>query len=483
MNASTSRKSHPVTAWLNSLLVLAMLGLIGWWGHTYHWQFSGKSHASGSPQSSPTGSVASDESGVLPDKPNVTVSTADHLPSIEFSSAAGAKDSGINVVPVERKSMDEVVLANGVVDYDQTKVAQLSLRVGGSVWRVEKHLGDYVERGETLAIVDSAAVGEAKANLLEACVVYRLKTQHLGRISKIKDAVAGREIIELEAATELARTQRFNAFQKLINLGFKIQLEEIETLSADELANRLHRLGLPEALSQETSSDNLIPLVSPLSGVVTKCDVVRGETVEASTPFYVVADTRRMWIQLNVRQDDANRLKIGTPVIFSGDMRTPQVTAELTWIGTEIDPRTRTIQARAEVENPPLDGEQNSTGTARLLSAGAFGTARILIQKQENVVVVPDEALHWQWEIGKEVVFVAEDAGRRFHPQVVSKGLARDGYVQILGGLQPGAQVVTTGSRMLSAELSEHLQEHVGENADAMRLFHHTHDDHHNAQK
>lgn len=475
MNQSSQNESkNTLLSWLSSISVLSLLGLIGWWGHTNHWQF--QSHAKASSEA-----VVSEVPTDTKTEMNVEqarTAAIGTLPTISFDSPQSAKDSGIEIAQAVRGEMDEFVVANGVVDYDQTRVAQLSLRVGGSVWRVEKHLGEHVERGTQLVIVDSAAVGEAKAKLLEACVVFRLKSQHLERVSKIKDAIAGREIIELQAASELARTQRFNALQKLTNMGFTLQLSDVENLSADELSRKLHHLGLPESLRGETNSDNLIPLLASFDGVVTKCDVVRGETVEPSKPIYVIADMRKMWIQLNIRQDDASRLKLGAPVIFEGDMRTRPVTATLTWIGTEIDSRTRTVQARAEVDNPLLNEGSTEPTAARLLSAGAFGTAKILIQKLSDVVTVPDSALHWQWEVGKEVVFVAEDEGRSFKPCVVEKGLMRNGVVQIQNGLSADSRIVVHGGRVLAAELSEHLQSEVGENADAIRIFHHAHDDH-----
>ncbi|MEV9116389.1 hypothetical protein AB0090_26880, partial [Klebsiella pneumoniae] len=94
-------------------------------------------------------------------------------------------------------------------------------------------------------IIDSAEVGEAKAALLEACVMFRFKQQHVERLSPIREAIAGRQLLEAEASLEMARAQRINALQKVINLGFRLTLPEIETLPATELSSKLHLLGLP----------------------------------------------------------------------------------------------------------------------------------------------------------------------------------------------------------------------------------------------
>jgi len=449
---------------MTNLAVLAVLAAIGWWGHATHWSFI--SLGDTAPENA---ALTSLNAGHTPRDASPIL--LDHLPAIEFATADAAYNCGIMTGRAEQQSMDDVVTASGVVGYDQTHLAQLAVRVPGIVWRVEKRVGDAVRPGDVLVIVDSAEVGDAKAALLEAAVVFNLKTQNLERLEKLEDVLAVRELREAQAAREVSRAQRFNAVQKLANLGFPLHLEDIANLSGDELAHYLHLLGLPKSLERETASANLIPLVAPFAGVVTTCEVVRGEAVTPSTTQYVVADIARMWINLDVRQEDSTRLRIGTEVDFSaeGDLR--PVRGALTWIGTEIDPRTRTIKARAEVVNPPLDATQTDPLSRRLLQVNAFGTAQVVVSRQPATIVVPDEALHWQWEIGREIVFVTDGEGRRFEPRVVRKGMVRGSYAQVLEGLNAGERVVTSGSRILSSELSERLQRQLGDNADADRSF------------
>lgn len=457
-------------------LVLTGLGAAGWLGHAYHWNFAHAVEAVHQPALSaeslekPAHAAGSGKC-VGADCPRPASS---NLPDIQFTSAEGAKSCGTATAVVSAAPMDDYVTANAVVGYDQTRLAQLALRVPGIVSHVERRLGDHVKTGDPLVIIDSADVGEAKTQLLEACLVYKLKSQHLQRLSEVRHAIPQREYAEACAACELARAQRFNALQKLINLGFSLGLDQLESSSADDLAGRLHLLGLPASYEPTTASYNLIPLVAPFAGVVTTCEVVRGESVEPLKPLYAVADTSRMWIHLNVRQDDAARLKIGAPVIFESDLISRPVQGTLTWIGTEIDQRTRTIQARAEADNPLLDDSPQSADTRRLLQAGAFGSAKILIERHPATAVVPNDAVHWQWEIGRDIVFVCMDDGCTFAPRVVHKGLVHDGYVQILSGLEPGDRIVTAGSRVLSTELSEHLQKQIGDNAMAVRNFRHS---------
>lgn len=455
--------------WGTNVVVLLTLGAVGWWGHATHWTLPHSGQA-----------TATDGPVVKVEKDEVTARDSalvhkhhgfpNQLPVIEFSSVEAARNCGIDTEVASERFMDDVIVANGVVGYDQAHLAQLAVRVPGIVWQVEKRVGDTVASGDVLVIVDSAEVGQAKASLLEAVVVHNLKSRNLQRLKEIANSIPERDVREVEAACELSRVQRFNAVQKLVNLGFPLALEDITPLSTDELMRRLQLLGLG-TVEVKSSSANLIPLIAPFSGLVTRCDVVRGEMVDPAKPQYVVADTRRMWINLDIRQEDAAKVKLGARVMYSGEGDHVAVACVLTWIGTEVDPKTRTIQARAEGDNPLFDASDSGVGARRRLQVNTFGTARIQIGSSLNAVVVSNDALHWQWEIGRQVVFVASDDRRHFQPRIVSKGLARDHLVQITEGLRLGERVVTAGSRILSSELSERLQPRLGENAEAVRDF------------
>ncbi len=457
--------------WTPTILVFATLIGIGWWGHVYHWTLPKLFAPEAAAQHAPVPRAESKVSRVASPTPPQAGVLLEQLPAIEFSSVDATRNCGIETTVARRQSMNNVVVATGSVGYDQTLIAQLSSRVPGVVWRVEKRLGDFVQRGEVLVIIDSAEVGAAKASLLEAAVVYQLKRQTRQRLAEAQNAVAVRSLREAEAAEEVARAQRFNALQRLLNLGFSLHLNEIDGLSSDAIAERLHLLGLPESLDATTASANLIPMIAPFTGIITHCDVVRGEIVDPSKSQYVVADTSRMWINLDIRHEDCPRLRLGSTVVFRSDGGLKPVSGTLTWIGTEINPRTRTVQARAEVNNPCLEDADNERTARRVLQVNAFGSAEIVVSTNPDTVVVPSDAMHWQWELGCDIVFVPTDGGRRFEPRLVRKGLVRDDVVQVLNGLTAGEPVVTGGSRILLSELSEALQDRWGDNDSAVRGF------------
>ncbi len=125
--------------------------------------------------------------------------------------------------------------------------------------------------------------------------------------------------------------------------------------------------------------------------------------VDPTKTLFVVADTSRMWLILNVRNEDVKYVKVRDPrtgrpgqfVRFRPDGDTTEVTGELTWKSAQVDERTRTVQFRAELANP--DGT---------LLANSYGMGRILLREESNAVVIPVEALHWEGDCS--VVFVRD---------------------------------------------------------------------------
>ena len=100
-----------------------------------------------------------------------------HEHRIQFVSQEAVEKAGIEVETVGTAPVVESVTGNGEVAYDQTRMARLSARVPGSMFRVYKQVGDPVKAGEVIALVDAAEVGRAKSEFLQALVEVRLKTR------------------------------------------------------------------------------------------------------------------------------------------------------------------------------------------------------------------------------------------------------------------------------------------------------------------
>lgn len=299
--------------WTGNVAVLALLLAVVYFGHHYQWQFPKFSEFASQDSSTSDGTVRSPSVPVqaAASHPGNGLSSMDEsiddcsegegarsvqtlkpenrvfdLPAINFASRHEVDRAGIEFSGVELRKMDEFVTANGTVDYDHTRMARLSTRVSGIIWRVEKRVGEPVKKGELLALIDSAEVGRAKAEYLDALVQCKLKEQTFKRLGSLQDVIAGRRLPQAEADWRASRIRRINAEQSLITMGLPVDLDGASHSFDDQLVLRIHQLGLPQALLEsigsETQSANLLPLVSPLDGVVIRRNVVRGEVVQSS---------------------------------------------------------------------------------------------------------------------------------------------------------------------------------------------------------
>jgi cobalt-zinc-cadmium efflux system membrane fusion protein len=404
------------------------------------------------PEIAVKGTAPTDESGatVVADAPAPAdagpFTCKTHLLRVQFASAQAVRKAGVALGGVEERPMALRLSANGETDYDQTRVARVSVRLPGTACRIFRQVGDAVRKGDLIALVDAVEVGKAKAEFLQSLTAVDARSRTLDRLRESsKEGFRTRaELQEAEAALREARILLFNAQQVLANLGLPVKAESVAGLGEEELAAKMRFLGLPEdavkSLDPGTATANLLPVTAPLDGVVISREAVAGEIVDPARPLFVVADLSRMWVLLDVRQEDVGLVQAGQAVSFRPDGSAGDaVSGRVSWIGTAADEKTRTVQVRVEVENP--DGR---------IRARTFGTGRIVVREAPKAVVVPDAAV--QWEGCCHVVFVRL-SDEIFQTRKVRIGARDAAYTEVLGGVLPGEIVATTGSHVLKSEI------------------------------
>jgi cobalt-zinc-cadmium efflux system membrane fusion protein len=350
------------------------------------------------------------------------------LPLVRVASAKLARQVGIRTAPVTEETHSHCLTANAETAYDANHYAEMSPRVAGFLREVRADLGQEVGQGEVLAVVDSAAVSAAKTHLISAHAAVRLaqataeRTQSLTR----SGAVAGKAALEAMTALNQAKAGAMDAEQKLRNLGF----------NDDQLTQIL----------KTSDTGNLLDVVAPIHGAVVARHAVKGETVQPATQLFAIADTLRMWLWIDVYESDIARVFPGEPVTFAISGTDPAgaglaFLGQVTWVGTEVNPTTRTTRIRAELANP--NGR---------LRANQFGQATIQTAREHRVVVVPKEAVQRKDQV--DLVFLPQDEPATYRPQrVVARPADRSEVVEIVWGLKSGQRVVTKGAFLLKTEI------------------------------
>ena len=453
-------------SWGLSLLTVAGLATVGWLGHATHWTFGlGGGHAShGAVQAAhtehaePANHAGHAERGTAAEA--FAVVQGDPVPGqarerIEFQSREMLDRTGIELIPVQRRPMVSELLVNGVVQYDARRTAELSARVSGSVWRVEKHLGDTVHEGDVLLVVESRDVGRLKAEFLNAMVAFEARREQFEILQGVQGAVLGRQLREAISDLREARNHLTIAEQGLVNLGLRVSIADYMGLDDDARATKLRTVGIAPELLQGIDpvevSSNLLPLCSPFAGVVIGRDAVVGEFVEAGEPIFEVTDVSTMWVILNVAKEDAAKVALGQPIRFFPDGSTAEFPSRISWISTNVNSQTRTLQVRAEIHSAAPHAQGTDGEVA--LKANTFGSGFIELDRHEDALVVPRDSVQWD---GRQWVVFVPAGDLVFEPRTVSLGLAEGDRVEILadfGANGPPESVVGQGSHVLKSQV------------------------------
>lgn len=354
--------------------------------------------------------------------------------TVRLASADLARRIGIETAPAVLERHRRRLACNAETAFDARRSAEVLARVDGVIGDVRVELSQVVRRGEVLAVMDSAAVGGAKTQYRTALANLDLAQSTWERIRKLaeKEILAGKSELEAVTALTTAKNNLLEAEQRLRNLGFQ----------TDELT----------AIAAAKSPDNLLEVLAPIDGHVIAWDATIGEVVAPGAQLFALADTRKMWLWIDVYESDIDSIEVGQPVAFtiSGTER-PTFDGKITAIGAEVDRVTRTTRVRAELANP--EGR---------LRANQFGRAKIEVTPEHEALVVPADAVQRDAD-NRDVVFLPEGESVYHARAVVVRPTDDAEKVEIVRGLQASDRVVTTGAFLL---LSELYKDRIAEDVD-----------------
>ncbi len=342
--------------------------------------------------------------------------------AVNFEREAVAAEAGLEFAAAAVQVLSQNLECNAVLAYDGNRYARLAPQVGGLVQSVAQDLGDRVAAGDVLAVIVSPDFGAAKAAYLQAAAAEALWIRNFERESDLlaRGVATERDLLEAETSLAESRVARSRAEQELLGLGLS-QRQVDEVASTGDTSNRYM-------------------VTAPFAGVVVERQATVGELSNPETPLFAVADVSQMWAELDIYEMDIPHVRPGQIVVLHvAGMPGEKVAGRITWVGSQLDARTRTLPARAVLENP--EGQ---------LRANMFARAVVTVSNAHSAVVVPRSAV--QWEGCCNVVFV-QDSVTAYHPVKVQLGPASGSLVEVRRGLSGGEIVVTQGSFLLKTEI------------------------------
>lgn len=415
-----------------TLLALAVLGAVAWWGYVLL---------------NPSPTTSNEQAGQIKESgKKETESAQNTLPRIELVSEEGLKPAGIETGAVEERLVGEYVQAHGDIDFNQDHYAHLSTRAAGTAWGVYKHAGDQVKQGEVLALIASPELASLKFDLQQTLLTVQTRERYYQRLKSSGEATSRQALESAESSLRESRIHLSKDQQSLQNLGLTVSIDELSRLTDEQVADRLRTLGIPGSLLQgldpSTLSSNLLPMYAPFDSMVIKRDIVIGEVVNPGTPQFVLADLSQLWLMLHVRLEDVGKLREGQDVSFHLDGPNEEAPpAKIAWISAEVNEKSRTVPVRANVDNPK-----------GRLRPNTFGDARILVRREKHVIV-PNGAL--QFDGTSYVVFACGESDTEFQPLRVKLGPRHEDFTVVLSGVAAGQRIAISGTQVLLSEMQK----------------------------
>jgi membrane fusion protein, copper/silver efflux system len=310
---------------------------------------------------------------------------------------------GVRSAPVEKAPFTYTFRALGKVAVDETRIYRLNAAIDGWIREVgDNTTGSVVQKGETLAEFYSP-------EFLAAQQAYIYAVSALDRF----------QASDKEPPSQL----------------------EITRANIQQYVDILHNLGMSDQQIQELGKTRQytesIRMVAPATSYVLARNISSGQRFANGTEWYRLADLSRIWVLVDLYENEADFVRPGAKVLVRQPYQRKVFQGTVSRVLPQIDPATRTLRVRLEVDNPDF-----------ALLPDMFMDVDFSVNCSETLNIPADAIL----DSGlRKTVFVDRGEGF-FEPRVVETGWRLGDRAQILKGLAPGDKIVVSGNFLIDSE-------------------------------
>jgi cobalt-zinc-cadmium efflux system membrane fusion protein len=318
----------------------------------------------------------------------------------------------LTVEPVTEREIELSLALPAAVEPDPARLAKVMTPLSGRVTTLNVQLGQRVEAGQGLLVVDSSDLGTAYADYDKAKVLLDLARKSRDRfrdLAKIGGAaIREQQQAETDYVTAEAELQRADA-----------RLKQIGVQSETPVASRL------------------MTVTAPIAGSIIDLGVAPGSYWnDATAALMTIADLKTIWVTANVPEKDTALVTQGQAVEVTFPAYPGETfRGEVLFVSDVLDTDTRRTKVRIAFANPDIR-----------LKPGMFATANFLAPKQ-TVTVAPTSALILKNDA--DLVFVEVEPWT-FEGRPVETGAQRGDRIVVRSGVRPGDRVVVKGGVLLN---------------------------------
>ncbi len=311
---------------------------------------------------------------------------------------------GVKIETVEKRKLEKTIRTIGKVEYDETKVYNINIKIMGWVEKLYvDYTGKYVQKGQPLLEIYSPELVSTQEEYLQA-----IKYQ--------KKMLSSSSVEAQKSTNELVESSKR-----------RLQYWDISEKDIDELEKR-------------STPKKTMTIYSPEDGIVTDKMVLQGQNIMAGMELYKIADLSNVWVIADVYQYEVPWIKNGQEVELNlSYLPGKSYKGRVTFIYPFLNEESKTVKVRVEVKN-----------TANYdFKPGMFANVTIKSPVSFETISVPEQSLI---RSGERTIAVISLGGGYFDPREVKTGVIASGYVQILEGVKEGEKIVTSSQFLIDSE-------------------------------
>ncbi|GEM_PF-2260130 len=332
---------------------------------------------------------------------------------------------GIRTQTVELKTVEETIVTTGQIEEIPKNHFDINTPVQGTLASLLVDLGSKVGTGQPVVIIQSTEIATLQAEIDQAKAELELAQSNFSR----------EQILFEKGISAKKDFEASKSFSKSTEAKLKALESNLKILT-----------GLATSDEQGT-----FQVKSRKSGTVVERHVTVGQVVGANQLLFHAIDLSKLWASANIYEKDISNVSLGQNVFVSLDGNPKEsYEGKLTYIGSVIDEKSRTLPVKAELNN-----------AKDILKPGAFVQLVIHTNKKKDAILIPSKAIvdidEEKDEEHKHIVYVKE--GNNYKPRSI-KVIAHDKeYTEVVSGLIAGDVLVVDGGYQLQYAEGKHLDE------------------------
>ncbi len=321
---------------------------------------------------------------------------------------------------VRYQDIGETLMIPGRLETQNRRLSKIGSPITGRVSDLYVSLGDIVKKGQVLARINSIELTQTQLTLIKSSQLIGLKTKAVERAKLLfeADVISKAEMLRIE--------------------------NELEAVKADYRASRdqLLVLGMSEKAVEklETSGqiNSFADIRSLFDGIIISRAINVGQIVNPQDNLFHIADLSKLWAVANIPEQQASFIQKDEVVsIEIPALDNKQIEAKIIFEDSIVDPQTRTVMVRAELDNLGLIFKPDML------------TSMYIRSKKTSKLAIPVSSV--VRENDRKYVLV-QNTPKTFRLREVELG-SRDGNLfSIISGLSEGETVVTDGAFHLNSE-------------------------------